>query len=67
MEKDFEDLEARSDDLDELERKEKDFRTILLGEVSQASYRLFQKFGNKKVYRKNPDFAIYYVENLSSA
>lgn len=67
MERDFEELEVRSDDLDELERKEKDFRTLLLGEVSQASYRLFQKFGNKKVYRKNPEFAFYYVENLSTA
>jgi hypothetical protein len=66
MEKDFGDLEVMSDDLDELDKKEKDFRTILLGEVSQASYRLFQKFGNKKVYRKNPDFAIYYVKTLSS-
>jgi len=65
MEKDFEDLEVNTDDASEVEQKEKDFRTILLGAVSQASYRLLQKFGNKKIYRKKPEFANYYVNTLA--
>lgn len=65
MEKEFQDLEVNTDDQAEIELKEKDFRTLLLGAVSQASYRLLQKFGNRKVYRKKPEFAIYYVENLA--
>jgi len=65
LEKDYQELEQTSDDAAILEEKEKDYITVLLGAVCQASYRLLQKFGNRKTYRKKPEFAQYYVENLA--
>jgi hypothetical protein len=65
MEKDFDELEQPTDDAAKIEEKEKDYVNVLLGTVCQASYRLLQKFGNKKTYRKKPEFAQYYVENMA--
>ena len=48
MEKDFDSLEVPTNDLDEIEEKEKNPITVLLGAACQASYRLLQKFGNIK-------------------
>lgn len=67
MEKDFEGLETPTIDPAKVEEKEKDYVTVLLGAVCQASYRLLQKFGNRKAYRKKPEFAQYYVQNLAQA
>lgn len=65
MNREFEDLEVNEDDAAKIEEKEKDYRTILLGSVCQASYRLLQKFGNKRIYRKKPEFADYYTKELA--
>lgn len=65
MERDYEDLEEPSIDPGIIDKKEKDSVTALLGAAAQASYRLLQKFGNKKVYAKKPEFAQYYVQNLA--
>ena len=67
MEKDFDSLEVPTNDLDEIEEKEKNPITVLLGAACQASYRLLQKFGNKKVYSKRPEFAQYYVKDLAKS
>jgi len=65
MERDYDELETPGDDLDTIEKKEKDSITHLLGAVCQASYRLFQKFGNKKMYNKKQGFVDYYLEKLA--
>lgn len=65
MEKDYPELETSTVDPSVVTEKEKENTNLLLGTVCQASYRLLQKFGNKKVYWRKPDFAMYYVEKLA--
>jgi hypothetical protein len=65
MEQDYPQLEQSSDDPATIEEKEKDFKTVLLGEVCQASYRIFQRFGNRKLYGKFPFFVDYYLEHYA--
>ena len=65
IERDYDELEKPAETQEDIESKEKDLITDLLGAVCQASYRIFQKFGNRKVFKKDPSFPIYYCENLA--
>ena len=65
IEKDFDELEQPSDDIDELNQKEKNIVTTLLGTVWQTSYRLLQRFCNKKMINTNSEIVEYYSENLA--
>ena len=57
-------LEKPCKTLEEADIKEKNIYNKLQGTACQASYRLLQKFGNKKLYSKKAEFAEYYCQNL---
>ena len=68
MERDYDELEKPSDDQNVIESKEKHLITKLLGAVWQTSYRLFQKFGNPKIYYgRSNTFADYYIQNFAQS